>query len=106
MSFRSNSVKAAKKSLLQSLFLSDLRLMGRIITKQKAVTIFRNDLKGNAKSGYSSCQDFDLSKFNLNYFTKEWRKFNFKNLCTNFGFDGVRPANPKCGHMPDWPLYN
>lgn len=43
---------------------------GGAITKQKAVTIFRNDLKSNAKNGYSSCQDFDLSKFNLNYFTK------------------------------------
>jgi hypothetical protein len=31
MSFRSNSVKAAKKSLLQSLFLSDLRLVARML---------------------------------------------------------------------------
>jgi len=38
------------------------------VLKQKAVDIFRYDLKSNAKAGYSSCQDFDLSQFSLNAF--------------------------------------
>lgn len=33
------------------------------IDKRRTVEIFRKDLKENAKSGYLSCQDFDLDKF-------------------------------------------
>jgi hypothetical protein len=33
------------------------------IHKRRAVEIFRKDLKVNAKSGYLSCQDFDLKQF-------------------------------------------
>jgi hypothetical protein len=38
------------------------------ILKQKAVNIYRYDLKSNAKDGYSSCQDFDLSQFSISAF--------------------------------------
>lgn len=33
------------------------------IDKRRVIDIFRNDLKANAKSGYLSCQDFDLKQF-------------------------------------------
>lgn len=39
------------------------------ISKQKAVSIFRSDLKLEAKGGYPSCQDIDLAQFGLNDFT-------------------------------------
>ena len=53
-----------------SLLMLDLALAFQrgAILKQKAVNIFRNDLKKNAKDGYSSCQDFDLSQFSLSSF--------------------------------------
>lgn len=53
-----------------SLLMLDLALAFQrgAIPKQKAVNIFRNDLKVNAKDGYSSCQDFDLSQFSLTSF--------------------------------------
>jgi hypothetical protein len=47
------------------LFMLDLALSIQYgaIDKRRALDIFRNDLKVNAKSGYLSCQDFDLKQF-------------------------------------------
>ena len=39
------------------------------IDKRRAIDIFRRDLKENAKSGYLSCQDFNLNQF-------EYKKVN------------------------------
>lgn len=53
-----------------SLLMLDLALAFQrgAILKQKAVNIYRYDLKSNAKDGYSSCQDFDLSQFSISAF--------------------------------------
>jgi len=40
-----------------------LSIYSGAIEKRRAVDIFRNDLKINAKSGYLYCQDFDLDQF-------------------------------------------
>jgi hypothetical protein len=47
------------------LFMLDLSLSIQYgaIDKRRAIDIFRKDLKENAKSGYLSCQDFDLKQF-------------------------------------------
>lgn len=40
-----------------------LALSNGAIDKRRAIDIFRNDLKINAKSGFKYCQDFDLDSF-------------------------------------------